>query len=191
MTSGDGVNWIERTWRPGNSLWTVAYENGLFVAAGSGLLTSGDGLNWVQRQSGRFSGLAYGNGRFMVAGERILTSPDGLTWTWLTPSPTELSASAYGNGQFVGVAYDGAIVSSVNGVNWVQQLSVTPHQFSDQLNGLAYGNGQFVAVGDVGTILTSTDNVIWTQRRSGTTDQLRGSLTATAGFWQWVARARS
>jgi hypothetical protein len=87
---------------------------------------------------------------------------------------------AYGNGQFVVVSAWGGILTSTNGVNWVQRYS------SDfQLNGIAYGNGQFVAVGQVNQVnnpplvLTSTDGLSWLEHRPELTARSAGF---SAGF---------
>jgi len=110
------------------------------------------------------------------------------TWTWRNPLPTgnDLNGITYGNGQFVAVGsrnatglYDIAIVTSADGVNWVQrQLALSSE--NRWLNAIAYGNGQFVAVGDwvvsgvvvESPIVTSADGVNWTQRQSGTSEWL-------------------
>jgi hypothetical protein len=91
-----------------------------------------------------------------------------------------LYAIAYGNGQFVVTLLDRAgILTSTDGVNWVQRQSAT----TNSLYGIVYGNGQFVAVGGptpgdgtnfVETILTSADGVNWVDRLSGTQDSLTG-----------------
>src|SRR3989442_6022940 len=100
------------------------------------------------------------------------------TWTWRNPFPpaVNLSAVAYGNGEFVAVGFGGTILTSTDGVSWVQRQSGT----QNYLKGVAYGNGQYVAVGDSdvfltpGTILTSVDGVNWAQHQSGTTHGLSG-----------------
>jgi hypothetical protein len=51
----------------------------------------------------------------------------------------------------VAVGWNGAILTSPDGVTWTQRDSGT----SNNLSGVAYGNGTFVAVGWHGTILTS------------------------------------
>lgn len=57
----------------------------------------------------------------------------------------------YRNGTFVAVGWNGAILTSPDGVSWTQQTSGT----GNSLYGVAYGNGTFVAVGAYGAILTS------------------------------------
>jgi hypothetical protein len=74
----------------------------------------------------------------------------GTTWT-LRNLGNPLGGVAYGNGLFVAVGWNGAILTSPDGVTWTQRTSGT----GNGLNGVAYGNGRFVAVGRGGTILTS------------------------------------
>ena len=61
------------------------------------------------------------------------------------------NAITYANGIFVAVGYNGAILTSPDGVTWTPRISGT----TDSLYGVTYGNGTFVAVGDSGTILQS------------------------------------
>src|SRR5437870_3268080 len=84
-------------------------------------------------------------------------------WSVIKPSQTGIAlyAIGYGNGQFVAVGYPGAILTSVDGVNWVQRQSVT----TNALTGIAFANGQFVVVGKRRTILTSANGVDWVERQ--------------------------
>ncbi len=125
------------------------------------------------------------------------------TWTWRNPLPTgnDLNGIAYGNGEFVAVGgrsqahcngcWEGTIVTSADGVNWVPRQAVKDFHFYQ----IAYGNGQFVAVGGRyrdtpgfttylkdGTILTSTNGVNWVLRPSGATNGLRGSAYGNGQF---------
>jgi len=59
-------------------------------------------------------------------------------------------------------AFESTIVTSADGINWVQRQSRTMNAL---LDGIAYGNGQFVAVGvKNGLIITSSDGVNWLPR---------------------------
>jgi hypothetical protein len=49
----------------------------------------------------------------------------------------------YGNGLFVAVGEDGAILTSPDGVSWTRRTSG-----GNLLYGVTYGNGTFVAVGE-------------------------------------------
>jgi hypothetical protein len=82
-------------------------------------------------------------------------------WTWRHPVPhgSDLRGIAFGNGRFVAVGEGGAILSSVDGVNWVNSsLEVI------DLRGIAFGNGRFVAI-SFGFAYTSTDGLQWEQHR--------------------------
>jgi hypothetical protein len=90
-------------------------------------------------------------------------------WTWRNPVPTgeTLNAVAYGHDLFVAVG--GTIVTSPDGVSWVERSSgPAPWLYS-----IAFGNNQFAAVGDGDTILTSSDGINWTNRSSGLENSLR------------------
>jgi len=76
---------------------------------------------------------------------------------------------AYGNSTFVAVGWRGTILTSRDGVRWVER----PSGIEDFLQDVAYGNGTFVAVGEWGTILTSRDGVKWMQQPSGTDEDLQ------------------
>jgi hypothetical protein len=180
LTSGDGVNWVQRQSGTTIGLRAIAYGNDQFVAVGDGydvasqkivdavILTSSNGVNWVHRtsgvQGGDLHGIAYGNGRFVAVGLGFtLTSNDGATWVW-QPSGTGGNGVVYGNGKFVAVG--DSIAASPDGVLWTQ--SGAPQ---GTFSGIAYGSGKFVAVGfgcvrgNLGFEITasSTDGVNWVQ----------------------------
>src|SRR5262245_31447007 len=65
---------------------------------------------------------AYGNGQFVAVGSygTIMTSIDGLSWgVRQSGTSKHLNGIAFGNGQFVAVGRD-AILTSTDGVNWIQ-----------------------------------------------------------------------
>lgn len=82
-------------------------------------------------------------------------------WTWRHPVPhgSDLRGIVFGNGRFVAVGEGGAILSSVDGTNWINSsLEV------GNLRGVAFGNGKFVAI-SLGFVYTSTDGLQWEQHR--------------------------
>src|SRR5262249_43757731 len=111
--------------------------------------------------------MTYGNGQFVAVGYNndgsapILTFADGVAWVQRhSGTITALYDIAYGNGQFVAVGgtwdvrvglTESAVISSIDGKNWVRHSSGVTNGFG--LTGIAYGSGQFVAVGDRGTIV--------------------------------------
>jgi hypothetical protein len=79
------------------------------------------------------------------------------------------------NGISLAVSYDGKLLTSSNGADWME-VRLTLRAF---LRGLTYGDGLFVVVGgsyidQPGVILTSRDGTNWTLRGSGTRANLYG-----------------
>ncbi len=193
LTSTDGINWTAIDTQIKDDLNDVVFGGGIFVAIGAYTnMTSPDGINWTIISTGNpVTGgiardavhLAYGNGTFVTVGVNggISTSPDGLNWTQrningpITDHFSEANVT-YGNGTFVVMGWRGQplispgvkILSSPDGVTWIEKTLESPNQ----LIGITNGNGVFVAVGDNGTILTSPDSVNWTTSSSGTTKSL-------------------
>src|SRR5262249_48857660 len=127
-TGSDKVGpWTVRQPLPtANQLYGVAYGDGKFVAVGEKgtIVVSGDGTNWSRVASGvttPLSGVVCGEGGFVAVGQNgiILRSIHGINW-FRCPSPTKASlvAATYAAGRFVAVG--NAILSSVDGVHWVQ-----------------------------------------------------------------------
>ena len=200
QTSENGTLWTERVIGSTDNLETVTYGNGMFVAAGNEIITSPNGINWALRRSNwyeSFSGSAYGNGRFVLVGAgqdypykttTILTSYDGIEWIVRLNDYNypKLNDVTFGNGLFIAVGYDGAILSSTDGITWIQRYSGTTEVFK----GVSYGNGIFVAVGYwdgyyggyYGSIITSDDGVNWTKRISKTNERIEGIAYGNGTF---------
>ena len=88
---------------------------------------------------------------------------DTWTWTQRYNGPKHLNDVAAGaDGLFVAVGNDGAILTSSDGVDWIERNANTHHG----LHKVIWGDGMFVAGGDSGTIITSGDGVEWVVRRS-------------------------
>jgi hypothetical protein len=179
LSSADGVTWVQRQSAITNWLQAIAYGNGTFVAVSDPvtILTSADGVNWDLHSSGIsggvggniVNGIAYGNGRFVIVGGlTILTSPDGAQWieaNWIhADSQAPLEAIAYGGGRFVVMDGYDALLTSTNGLDWIELPPLGPWVTS-----VAYGEGRFVAVGldfppdPSGAIFeSSSDGLTWT-----------------------------
>lgn len=103
---------------------------------------------------------------FMIVGDNgtinNLSSSKTLT-NILYPKVTYWS-TAFGNGRYVSVGDNGAIVTSTDGENWVATNSGT----TNGLNAVAFANGKFVAAGS-NVILNSTDGKTWTIVKSNDT----------------------
>jgi hypothetical protein len=88
------------------------------------------------------------------------------------------SSIAYGSGQFVAAAYNGAgaaILNSADGVNWID------HRLKESLSSVAYGNGRFEAVG-YGSILESGSIISLTITPQASTGLLALSLEGPIGI---------
>jgi hypothetical protein len=77
-----------------------------------------------------------------------------------------LSNIAYGNGTFVAVGDNGAILYSTDGMAWTQATSGTTNYIAN-----VRFEGEFVAVGLDGVLLTSPDGITWTSRQLTGSDQ--------------------
>ena len=178
LFAGPLDNWTSRTSALTDSLRSVAYNRGIFVAAGlnGAIATSPDGSNWTARTSGTTDtiyGMAYGAGTFVGALDNgdFVTSSTGVTWTTRTTSFVNfISSVVFGSNTFVAVGGAGEIGTSPDGATWTSRTSNT----TSHLYGVSCGNGLFVAVGSGGRIVTSADAVTWTVAVSGTTDDLNG-----------------
>ncbi|MCP4153893.1 MAG: hypothetical protein GY757_39570 [bacterium] len=174
----------------GDSLFSVTYGNSMFVAVGymGRTLTSGDdGETWTEQVHQKtldatFYGVVYGNSRFVTVGgdvpaeeDKFYYSADPGTgpWTW-NPAEysglSDLKAVAFnGASIFTAVGNDGTILTSADGINWIQRSSGTV----SHLLGVKYVNSHFVALGFDGTIISSTDGITWENRsQSGITQHL-------------------
>ena len=184
----------------GNSLRSVAYGNGLYVAVGDlgTILTSPDGTNWVRQTSGTTSGLrdcAYDGGIWIAVGDlgTVLTSPDARVWTSQYPGTFfSLNAVTYGNGQFVAVGEATTILTSSDAVSWTSRSSGALDLFD-----VIYEDGVYVAVGGnrgsantlaAGIIISSADATSWTRRE---TLPDAAVLSVTYGAGTFVAAAQN
>lgn len=192
VVSGDGTNWSRVASGVTTPLYAVACGDRGFVAVGGGtILRSIHGINWFRCPPQAYASLnavTYGAGRFVTGGGAILSSTDGLHWIQHT-NPlinSELTGIAYGNTQFVGVAY-GSSVTSQDGINWaVHPLALTANNPFPYPIGITYGDGKFVAVGQQ-FAATSSDGINWedpTDRQTETfSDVAYGNGVFAATAW--------
>ncbi|WP_135555315.1 InlB B-repeat-containing protein [Paenibacillus cymbidii] len=183
-------NWTVRSPLPtGQSLYGVAYGNGVYVSVGIGgtAMTSADGANWTIHASGIESNtmlfsVTYGNGLFVAVGwaGKIFTSPDGVNWTSRTSGSGEyLYNVTYGNGLFVASGSSDVITTSADGITWTVRSS---GNFANSFQSALYANGMFVAVGMSGLLKTSSNGTSWTSRSSGTTNHFRSITYGSGNF---------
>jgi photosystem II stability/assembly factor-like uncharacterized protein len=82
-------------------------------------------------------------------------TPPGGWVSRTSPTTQDLHGIVFGNGTFVAVGNSGTVLTSPDGINWMQRASGT----SRNLAAVAFGASSlnFTAVGDYGTIIFSDD----------------------------------
>ncbi len=169
-------------------LRTVAWGNGLFVAAGWRIMTSPDGATWKDTPPDMFKQnwmgqMAYGAGSFVGLGgygSRV-TSPDAVTWTQHSIDTNASHAQggiAFAKGKgFVSVNDSGDLSQSPDGVIWAYTMT----NIGAAAHLVAYGNGYFVAIGDKG-IYTSSEGTAWSGPAPFLTMDLRAMVFGQGHF---------
>lgn len=108
----------------------------------------------------------------------VMAASDAFTIKSSSALPSaSMTDVAYGNGVYVAVGYNGAIIQSSDANTWtnvktkadVSSYTGVTDASSFSFSGIAFGAGTFVAGGSDGVILTSSDGTTWTQSRSGIT----------------------
>jgi hypothetical protein len=101
----------------------------------------------------------------IAQGEVINHSDDFVYKQNYSFSSVQLNSITYGNNMFVAVGVDGAIKTSVNGVEWV---GIEPLSHNEpNLNKVVWNGKMFVAVGDGGKIIASNNGNDWVSVNSG------------------------
>ena len=174
---------------PSNSLSSVYYGNGAWVAVGENAITSSDTVTWYNSfnlfNDGYLNDVIYTNTGWLIVGNQTVngtsqslilqSTANGFFWNVVNLGVTTnisdafLNALTLGNGLVVIVANSGRIFTTTNSaITTPEQTSGT----SENLVDITYGNSTFIAVGNNGTIVTSTDGTTWVVETSGTTNNL-------------------
>ena len=185
LTSSSGTNWVELSpYLSQNSLYGVAYGNGLFVAVGGAgaILASANGTNWTEVTDHHRSAIIAiaSSGNLCVASAQhayhyefslldfsTLVSSNGADWIISRTNVPPMSDLASFGGSFVGVSGN-YVFTTVDGFNWASNCIS-----SNTLHGIAWAKDRFLAVGDGATIFSSFDGLSWSQ----------SSLTGTDAFY--------
>ena len=84
-----------------------------------------------------------------------------------------ISCVAYGNGKFIGLAFNGTThktVTSTDGITWTAGTTITVFLNTHSINNIVFGNGIFVAYQQPSdgssaiTVASSVDGITWTKR---------------------------
>lgn len=176
--STDGVTWDAVTTPTNNTLASVTFGGGYFVATGGTntgvVVRSNNGLNWTLHNIGVNMGsyaITYGGGYFVSVGfnaAQYARSADGATWTTGTlPNPySVLYTVTYAQGIFIAGSVSAGILTSTDGLTWVVR---NVGGAAIRITGIDYGDGVYIAVGGTrsGTHeehwFSSTDGVTWVE----------------------------
>ncbi len=168
--SADLENWTTVSFPPGYFVEKVVFEDGLFMAVGyydygdyyygpqEGVIySSQDGVNWSRTHfadTPLINDIVYTENGWMVVGDSgaVYSSPSGFLWSKVTTSGIsgDLTAVNYGNSTYVAGNTNGAIYSSLDSINWVQQGS-----YNGTVNDIAVSSDKFMA--GVGNKLIESD----------------------------------
>ena len=186
VTSPDGDSWSLAGSGTGQTILSIAYGNGKWVAGAHGLLTTSTDARVFKlanspgsNGSENVNGLAFGNGQFVAATNLgLYTSPDAVSWTKRLSSQIFFHV-AFGNGQWVATGPYGNLYTSSDGVTWTKRTFAYGGNVANlSFVAAAYGGGQWIVGGGMmGTpmvIYTSTDGVTWKQRTSTATAMVQG-----------------
>jgi hypothetical protein len=156
LTSPDGESWTTQTSGVSETLYSVTYGNGLYVAVGgNNILNSSDGITWnvlMSDNSIELYKVAYGNGLFVAvgAGGKIVTSEDGTSWTNRSSNVYQRLVNVQTDGSGFKIAGDdGVILTSNDGIVWSKEQSGV----TTRLKGIASNGNILLAVGEEGLVL--------------------------------------
>jgi len=117
-----------------------------------------------------------------VTGANLYVSTDAATWEANPTANSDLRSVAYGNGKFVAVGYNGAILESPDGDTWSSNNSTGG---MNDIVWISY-NGFALAVGEDGRMFKTVDGTSHTSLTSGISEILNavsdnGSLMVVVG----------
>lgn len=166
--SADATNWQPRVISANyeSQIRRLRFGGGLWVGVGDGFsrYVSQDAINWTFQYSGDgergILGLSFGGGYWLGSyfddesgSWRLIISTNGLNWNYTSDQSTNVCfASAYENGAWVAVGWQGRIVASTNAIDWIPAAS----PITNWLSGICSHDGLWVAVGEHGMILRSS-----------------------------------
>lgn len=160
-TSQGGIKWVGRESGTVESLNSIAYGNGKFIAVGEGVIAaSTDGINWAPKSSLSLNSVVWNVDKFYAVGKfgTILSSPDGETWTKVEINSSETLNDIYSYDNKLAVVGDkGGFYSTSDGTNW-NMASISS---DSSIKNICWNGAKFVASSDNGNIVTSMDGTSW------------------------------
>lgn len=155
------------------SITSVAFGNGVFVAAGtSGFMAySNDLTSWKLVPDSRFGllnihSVNYANSLWLAVGQSgiISKSTDGINWTRVTDpkfETTSINNTAFGGSLWIAVGNAGKMSYSRDGDSWavIDTSSFPGSNGIADLHCVTFSSGKWVAGGSQGIIATSVNGV--------------------------------
>ncbi|MBL9168872.1 MAG: immunoglobulin domain-containing protein [Verrucomicrobiales bacterium] len=150
IQSEDGIHWSASPQSTSRDLSIIIYGQGIFVAAGQGIMTSADGIRWnyvSPPTPARILDIAFLEGVFAAATQdgTVLTSTNGVHWTQ-SAGYYSISTLAAGNKTFVasGTSVEGttALWVSKDGKTWEPQI--VPQFQTRPLEKAVFADGTFL-----------------------------------------------
>jgi hypothetical protein len=100
---------------------------------------------------------------FTITGPQGDTLKDTIIITLRNPKPTPngLWDITSGNGITIAVGSNGTVLSSTDGINWINRISDQFAQKGLDFNAIAWGNNRFVALDNKGFVFQSPNGITW------------------------------
>ena len=163
FTSGDAVAWQGHVF-PQIRVYDLIWDGARFVGVGrneekeTAQIVIGQSNSWETAdldETHVVTGIAY-NGETYVASspDGLFTGTDGLTWAFDAPYIGQWQDVTWSRGLFVAVAYNGAVITSPDGVNWSPQWYDRPRSL-----GIAGNDDVFVISGS--SLVTGMTGKSW------------------------------
>lgn len=205
-TSTDGVNFTPRTSGTTNTLYSIDYQNGRFIAGGMNgtIVTSLDGSAWTVQNSGvmdSIEGVTYDDGLYLAFCNtgRILYSYDTINWATAFQGSCKTVNAVLTPKQYVAFSSGADTahkLTSPNGVsNWVEtNIALSLSATNSKLLRTCFSRGKIVSAGFTynGSVYTplsvvSEDNGISETVHSITSLSGKRFLDLAAGLGLYVA----
>lgn len=159
----------------------AAGPEGLVAVRGGQVCLSGDGESWRPVDSAfAMTAAAYGAAGYVAVGPKgaIRFSRSGYAWQQVPAGTNRNLLRVVWSGEAYVAISDGAILRSVNGVDWSEAAAPAGAVLRDLF---VMGNSLCV-VGRLGRVVTSADHgVSWSEVTSGTTLDFKSGVAVTGG----------
>jgi hypothetical protein len=179
MSPDAGEVWKNKTQITGtgtlNDITWTGFEYVAITTSGRVALWRNEEQVAVTETGGTLNSVDYGGANYVVVGDSglIMQSSDAENWSTSTSGTADLKAVAWSDstGKFVAVGSGGTIISSNDGLTWVDE---SPEDAADlEFRGIADINGTWVAVGEevvegISTaVIYSSSSGSWARVESG------------------------